>query len=320
MRSIVRLLLLGSLVASSGCAVTGGSGNAPPAMPAARVSLRPEYRLFYDALVDHGDWVLIEPFGYVFRPRVDFVSWRPYSNGFWVPSDVYGWVWVSAESFGWATEHYGRWLWDEYQGWVWIPGLDWGPAWVSWQLGDRWVGWGALAPSGGIAGHGRPAGGFVYAPVQSLGTPTVSASLVTREHLGDAAETLAPVRNVVERDGVRVELGPPIEQIERRIGLALPRARLDDVLAAGRARPPGAVRGAEAAADSAGALPSPEALRRAGVDAAREIQRLAGQRVPAPARVPVIRPFAPRAPDEPGGRPRPEPRGAAPDTARGGRR
>ena len=36
---------------------------------AARAGLRPEYRVFYDALVDYGDWVLIEPYGWVFRPR-----------------------------------------------------------------------------------------------------------------------------------------------------------------------------------------------------------------------------------------------------------
>ena len=46
-------------------------------------------------------------------------------------------MWISAESFGWATYHYGNWMYDRYQGWVWIPGLDWGPAWVDWQEGGR---------------------------------------------------------------------------------------------------------------------------------------------------------------------------------------
>ena len=45
-------------------------------MPAARAALNPEYRIFYDALQDYGDWVLIEPFGFVFRPRVDFATFR----------------------------------------------------------------------------------------------------------------------------------------------------------------------------------------------------------------------------------------------------
>ena len=52
---------------------------------------------------DDGDWTLIEPYGYVFRPHVNFVAWSPYQYGFWAPSDVYGWVWISAEPFGWAT-------------------------------------------------------------------------------------------------------------------------------------------------------------------------------------------------------------------------
>jgi len=45
--------------------------------------MRPEHRVFYDMLDGQGDWVLIEPYGYVFRPDVNFVAWRPYSNGYW---------------------------------------------------------------------------------------------------------------------------------------------------------------------------------------------------------------------------------------------
>jgi hypothetical protein len=67
-------------------------------MPAARAGLSPEYRLFYDALQDYGDWTLIEPFGYVFRPYGNASSWRPYQYGYWAPSDVYGWVWISGEA------------------------------------------------------------------------------------------------------------------------------------------------------------------------------------------------------------------------------
>src|SRR5688500_6768431 len=65
-------LLLALLVACplAGCAA-GGYAPASTSMPAARAALRPEYRLFYDALQDYGDWVLIEPLGFVFRPRVD---------------------------------------------------------------------------------------------------------------------------------------------------------------------------------------------------------------------------------------------------------
>src|SRR5262245_61087896 len=121
--------VLGAAGAGSigGCAASGYVADAHP-MPVARQALRPEYRLFYDALVDYGDWVLIEPYGYAFRPRVAVDLWDPYSDGFWSPTDIYGWVWMSAEPFGWATYHYGRWFRDDYQGWVWVPGLDWAPA------------------------------------------------------------------------------------------------------------------------------------------------------------------------------------------------
>ena len=92
-------------------------------MPAARAALRPEYRLFYDSLVDYGDWVLIEPYGFMFRPRVDFATFRPYADGFWAPSDPWGWVWISAEPFGWATYHYGRWGYSRRIGWFWALGI-----------------------------------------------------------------------------------------------------------------------------------------------------------------------------------------------------
>ena len=116
----------------------------PRSQPAERIGLLPEYRVFYDALQGTGDWVFIQPFGYVFRPDVNFITWRPYENGFWAPSDLYGWTWISAEPFGWATYHYGRWLYDRYYGWVWKPGLDWGPAWVAWQLNGDYAGWSPL--------------------------------------------------------------------------------------------------------------------------------------------------------------------------------
>ena len=75
---------------AGGCAATGYSPDVTPSMPAPRQALRPEYRFFYDALSDYGDWVLIEPYGYLFRPDVNFVAWRPYTDGYWVPTDIYG--------------------------------------------------------------------------------------------------------------------------------------------------------------------------------------------------------------------------------------
>lgn len=288
--NIVRLLSILAVCGTlAGCA-TSGPDPLPPE-PAARVSLQPEYRLFYDALVDYGDWILIEPYGYVFRPRVDFLTWRPYTNGYWVASDSYGWVWVSAETFGWATEHYGRWIWDDYQGYVWVPGVDWGPAWVSWQAGGPWVGWAAMSPSGmPVTGSRLPNGSsFVFAPVQNLGLANVATSLVTRDALGSAATAMRPVVNPGERDGVRFNRGPSISEIERVQGRTLERARLEDVLPARTVGRP--VNGTAATSPDSLYLPSPTTVKNAGDDAARFGREVKGKDAPAPDRVPLIRPF-----------------------------
>ena len=49
-----------ALIVASTVASCAGGYVSTPSMPAARAALRPEYRLFYDALIDYGDWVLIE--------------------------------------------------------------------------------------------------------------------------------------------------------------------------------------------------------------------------------------------------------------------
>ena len=97
------LALLGS------CAVPVEQGgpalSAPPDMSAAKMGLPPATRVFHDELEPYGDWVLIEPYGYVFRPDVNTVAWRPYEHGWWDPSDVFGWFWNSDCRFGGRTYH-----------------------------------------------------------------------------------------------------------------------------------------------------------------------------------------------------------------------
>ena len=73
------------------CASVGVTPSSQP-MSAARAGLMPDYRIFYDALEGTGDWVLVEPLGWVFRPDVNFVAWKPYERGFWTWNDWYGWV------------------------------------------------------------------------------------------------------------------------------------------------------------------------------------------------------------------------------------
>jgi uncharacterized protein DUF6600 len=267
------------------CATTGGV-PAPPSMPAARLALRPEYRIFYDALQDYGDWVLIEPFGFVFHPKVDFATFRPYDDGFWAPSDTWGWVWISAEPFGWATYHYGTWFWDRYQGWVWQPGVDWGPAWVSWQLADRYAGWAALSPSGADVTPGMiPGGAYLYAPLERMGSTDLSAHIVTEERLGARVASAVPADDVVEQDGIRINRGPRFDLIERAIGAPLPRVKLTEPAAPGRA----ALGRRDAAPNAGPALVDIEVARRQAEEAARRTRTLieAGGRTPAV--LPILR-------------------------------
>lgn len=284
-----RLALLAILPTLLGSCAAGTAGLEPaPAMPAARAGLRPEYRIFYDALSDYGDWVLIEPYGYLFRPSGELLGWRPYQSGFWAPTDSYGWVWISSEPFGWATYHYGRWMYDDYQGWVWRPGLEWGPAWVTWQMSDQYVGWSPLTWDQSSSGSGArvPGGGFLYTTVDRMGTTDLSLHLKRQSDLGESGATLKPLENSAEAGGVQIELGPPIARIERVTGRSLTRVRVDDALSTagggsgpevhgGRSRP--------------GAESGVEDMRRAAEQNAREARALTGRANRLPARLPVVR-------------------------------
>jgi len=287
------------------CAVGGGMTPAEESMPAARAGLRPEYRIFYDALQDYGDWTLIEPYGYVFRPWENDVSWRPYAEGFWVPSDVYGWVWVSEEPFGWVTYHYGEWFYDRYQGWVWVPGLEWGPAWVNWQWTPDYIGWAPMSPPGYSSGL-VPGGQYVYVPTAALPSPDLKAKVRTQEQLGTALGTPQPIERVRERDGVSFNAGPAFETIERFTG-PLQRVKIEDVLhgAAERekqAAQPGGAPERRPEAQKAPAAPLPrtspelEEMRHAGEEAAREAKRIVESKGAPPPSIGLVRPAVKPAP------------------------
>jgi len=307
-----RLLVIIALAAATTSCAAGGYVQTP-SMPAARAALRPEYRLFYDALIDYGDWVLIEPHGFMFRPRADFSTFRPYGDGFWAPSDPWGWVWISAEPFGWATYHYGFWVWDRFQGWVWGPGVDWGPAWVNWEIAGGYAGWAPLGPSGGGYGAGMPGDPFLFAPIERMGATDVRAHTVTRAQLGTAAETARPVENVVERDGVRYNFGPDFTLVERMRGSPLQKVKIDEAMG------PAPGRRKEADGEAA-AAPQIDATREAATAAARQARTLIQRGGASPARLAVPRMVWPKAADEGAGdakRPRPRAKqGAAADTTR----
>jgi hypothetical protein len=262
---------------------TAGYVPETTSMPAARAALRPEYRIFYDALQDYGDWVLIEPYGFVYHPRVDFATFRPYQDGFWVATDAWGWVWISAEPFGWATYHYGTWLWDRFQGWVWVPGMDWGPAWVSWELAGSFAGWAPLSPQGGGSPVDIPGGAYLYAPLDRMGSTDLRSHIATQATLGETAADAQPADDLVERDGLRFNRGPAFERIERAIGGQLPRVKLAEAAASGR---PGAARHEATPAVEPGTVDI-QAARHEAEEAARRARAMieAGGRTPAVMRI-----------------------------------
>jgi len=258
-------------------------------MPAARAALAPEYRIFYDTLFEYGDWVLIEPHGYLFRPRVEFHTWRPYEAGFWAPSDSYGWVWISSESFGWATYHYGRWFYDELRGWVWKPGSQWGPAWVSWQANDRYVGWSPLAPGGsGAPAGGTPGGSFVFAAVDQMGTSDLK--LYRAGELGAAVSDARPANNPAVVDGIEIPLGPSIERIERLKGRPLPRVRIADAIRDRAGESPGSSAVENRSPTSDEPTITLEDARRAGEEVTRTARSLRAGKGELPARIAVSKP------------------------------
>ncbi len=211
-------LFLGLLSAS--CAVSGGGGgevgapaHAPASMPAAKLGLAPQLRPFHDELLEYGDWILIEPLGWVFRPRVNTVAWRPYQDGRWIASYSYGWIWESNEDFGWITDHYGFWFYDEFQGWVWQPYGAWAPAWVAWvQVGD-FVGWAPLSPDASPAEGPVPGGAFTYTSARSLASGGSSTRASFVRELPDPNESVKPIDRIASRGGVYWNAGPDPETI-----------------------------------------------------------------------------------------------------------
>ncbi len=333
LRSSARLLMLALLPLLLISCAAGSIVPDRESMPAARASLLPEYRIFYDSMQDYGDWVLIEPYGYVFRPHVNFVAWKPYEDGFWAPTDVYGWTWISSEPFGWATYHYGNWTYDDFQGWVWVPGADWGPAWVTWNASNDYVGWAPQPPSG--PGYGNvPGGAYNYVPVSQLGSMNLASKVVTPEQMGAATAELKPLVNTAQVEGVRINRGPPFEWVERKTG-PLTRVSIQDLVRPGdlaslKDRSPGGSGGPRDRSGSGVSRPaggngrpviSADSTRHAAENAAQDARTIRDRGFVGP-RVSLVRPFGVglrragnSAPKERFA-PRPRPGGATRDTTR----
>lgn len=140
-RRTVPILVI-TLLAALGCAAyVGGPPSAPGWYGPSHSGLPP----FHHDLSPWGDWLWVDPWGWVWTPWDVEPGWRPYTDGRWVWTDL-GWTWVSERPWGWAPFHYGRWTYDPYHGWLWVPGTVWAPAWVAWRQGHGWIGWAPLPP------------------------------------------------------------------------------------------------------------------------------------------------------------------------------
>ncbi|HKS89830.1 MAG TPA: DUF6600 domain-containing protein, partial [Stellaceae bacterium] len=75
----------------------------------------------YEALDQYGAWRSVPEYGEVWYPRDLPVGWQPYSNGYWMWEEPWGWNWVGLEPWGFAPFHYGRWAFIG-GAWGWVPG------------------------------------------------------------------------------------------------------------------------------------------------------------------------------------------------------
>ena len=210
------------------------------------------YSTFYTRLESDGDWIETGDYGYVFHPReAESSRWRPYTNGRWAYTDV-GWTWISEESFGWATYHYGRWTRLRGIGWVWVPGNEWAPAWVSWRKSNEYVGWAPLPPEArfdqrtGIhnwSDNYYDVGPDQYCFVASreFGAPRVEQTLLPAERNVTIVNQTTNVTNITYKNTTIVNEGPNYDEMRSISREPVQRYRLERNvnvdLSVGQARP-----------------------------------------------------------------------------------
>jgi hypothetical protein len=175
----------------------------------------PHAHLQFEAeLAAHGTWVDTSELGRVWIPSRDETGpdfWPYGTGGHWVLTE-YGWTWSSDWKWGWIPFHFGRWAMLPDRGWCWVPGTLWGPAWVAWRLGKRYVAWAPLPPRG--MNLARPIGTsspWWMALARTLGP---AAELVPRREVPALFSLTTALSNpkelaVASGVGARINLGPP---------------------------------------------------------------------------------------------------------------
>ncbi|HEY3568819.1 MAG TPA: DUF6600 domain-containing protein [Thermoanaerobaculia bacterium] len=206
--------------------------------PSGRASV--DIGFFYDDLASYGNWIERPSYGWVWAPRAVSTSWRPYQDGHWVWTDL-GWTWVSDEPYGWATYHYGRWYDDPELGWVWVPGDEWGPAWVSWQEGDDYIGWAPLPPSvtlnfGGVLSVSLAPETYVFVPERYFLAPRITTYVVPETRVRGFWGRTRNFTRYRQSGGRIYNDGVPVEQVQRFVGRPVQRYQLADARSAREAR------------------------------------------------------------------------------------
>ncbi len=101
-----------------------------------------QLRYYSDDLDSNGSWVYSDDYGWVWRPNRVAADWRPYYDGRWAAYPG-GMTWISYDPWAYVTYHHGRWAWAA-GGWCWIPGVYYSPAWVAWSNWGGYCGWAPL--------------------------------------------------------------------------------------------------------------------------------------------------------------------------------
>lgn len=96
-----------------------------------------------EELQRHGRWETHPEYGAVWVPLGVSPDWAPFRDGRWAWVAPWGWTWVDAQPWAFATSHYGRWVQWGLR-WVWLPGAYvarpvFAPALVAWVGGGASV-------------------------------------------------------------------------------------------------------------------------------------------------------------------------------------
>ncbi|MBS1784276.1 MAG: FecR domain-containing protein [Acidobacteria bacterium] len=121
-----------------------------------------QLRYYSDDLDSNGSWVYSEDYGWVWKPNRVADDWRPYYSGRWAAYPG-GMTWISYDPWAYVTYHHGRWAWAA-GGWCWIPGVYYSPAWVAWSNWGGYCGWAPLGyyNTPAVWGYGAWGGGYCW--------------------------------------------------------------------------------------------------------------------------------------------------------------